>query len=190
MIATTSIKDQLAIIFDICAKHGVNSADLRRAFPNRPTTDLEVMKVAQWVSQHIAAMQATTDSLSGTQQATSINPPRPSLPQGPSVVVKDGYFAIPAGAIGFEKPHFFRLNHGSPKGRWATTQFMTEQASDEHYPVKGKRKAEILRYLHGNEQACRELYGTLISRCSRCNRTLTDHNNPYFPAYGPECGGK
>jgi hypothetical protein len=170
------------IIGQTCKKFDISLEALRAEFPNRPTSDAEFLAVAQW-------MQAVWESRQNDQGTKSINPPRPSS-QAKGVSVKDGYFAIPEGQLGFSKPHFFRLKHGNPKGKWANTQFLTEQASDENYPVRGARKAQILAWLAEHEDEARALYGTLISRCSRCNRTLTDHNNPYFPKYGPECGGK
>lgn len=175
MNTTDYIELGVKIIGDMCKRYNIDLADLRKQFPNRPTTKAELNAIAVWVSKRA---KATAEQPTPTPTPT---------PQG---TVGDGYFAIPAGELGFGKPHFFRLKHGNPKGKWAKTQFMTEQASDENYPVRGARKAQVLAWLAANEQAARELYGILISRCSRCNRTLTDHDNPYFPAYGPECGSK
>lgn len=167
------IEVAVKVIGSLMKNNDLSLAALRAEFPHRPTTEAECSAIAQWIGQQIKTKDAK---------------PAPSPASTPQVV--DGYFAIPAGELGFSKPHFFRLKHGSPKGKWAKTQFLTEQASDENYPVRGARKAQVMHWLASNEQAARELYGTLISRCSRCNRTLTDHDNPYFPAYGPECGGK
>lgn len=184
MTTTTefSVQEQLAFLFQIAGQNNVDPADMRRAFPERPTTNKQVAELATWLSQHIGAMKNTAANLRGTEQSKSINPPVPASSQK----VRDGHFAIPAGDLGFTKPHFFRVK----AGRKAGVVFLDEQASDDRYPVRGARKAEVLAYLAKNEQKARELYGTLISRCSRCNRTLTDYDNPYFPAYGPECGSK
>lgn len=200
--AVDNLEGYIQLIGQYCKDNHIDLADLTKAFPARPTTVEQAVEVAVWASNRVA--QAVVQDrkpqwvkpLRRSGQPAFVSepvsaPPAPSLAQyGTDTQVADGYFAVPAGELGFSKPHFFRLKHGAKTGRWAKTQFMTEQASDENYPVKGKRKAEVLRWLASNEQAARELYGTLISRCSRCNRTLTDHDNPYFPAYGPECGGK
>jgi hypothetical protein len=185
-IAQMTPEAMARIIGRTAEKYDISLEAMRQAFPTRPTTEAEYMAIAKWMQAQYEGKLAMVNEVRGTEQSTSINPPRPSSPQ----VVADGYFAIPAGELGFSKPHFFRLHHGAKNGKWANTQFLKEQASDETYPVRGARKTEVLAYLAKHSDEARALYGTLISRCSRCNRTLTDHDNPYFPMYGPECGGK
>jgi Asp-tRNA(Asn)/Glu-tRNA(Gln) amidotransferase A subunit family amidase len=158
------------LIKDMMQERGITQQQMTERFPNRPSTREEFQAVLEWLKEQGKKAEASA-------------PPS-------SAQVNDGYYAIPVGELGFSKPHFFRVKHGAKSGKWANTQFLTEQASDENYPVRGARKVQVMAWLAANEQAARELYGTLISRCSRCNRTLTDHDNPYFPAYGPECGGK
>lgn len=184
-----NVRVALNVIGGLMKENGITHAELHAVFPQRPATEQEFSEVAKWIGQVIQERKVGRVVPQDTKPEWT-KTTAPSHLSSPQATVADGYFAIPEGALGFSKPHFFRLKHGSPKGKWAKTQFLTEQASDENYPVRGARKAEVMSWLAQHSDEARALYGTLISRCSRCNRTLTDHDNPYFPMYGPECGGK
>jgi hypothetical protein len=170
--------EQLKTIGALMQKHNVTHAELLAQFPNRPTTVREGLAIAQWIEA-----QPATPTPTPTPQAVLAKAQANWGHKDKNGKNKPQYFAVQMDG----KPHFFQVKPGYKSGIW----FVEEQASDALYPVRqGERRARILGLIFANEEAARKMYGELISRCSRCNRTLTDHDNPYFPMYGPECGGK
>ena len=191
-MTTFDITTALKIIGGIMKDEDITHEELLARFPQRPSTEAECTEVGIWMGQLIKARRAEAAA-----KTISFNPPTPSVPQVTLAEAqrnwvrkdKNGknmpqYFAVEMDG----KPHFFRVKPGYKSGVW----FVEEQASDELYPVRqGERRGRILGLIFKNEQVAREMYARLIGRCSRCNRTLTDHDNPYFAAgLGPECGTK
>jgi hypothetical protein len=159
-------ENQAALIKTLVAERGITTEQFLQVFPQRPATFADGRKVIQWL-------------LSQPKKTT----PTPSSSQS----VADGFYAIPAGELGYDKPHFFRVKNGRKPG----VVFLDEQASDDLHRVPYANRKDILTYLAANAKEARARYGQLIGRCARCRRTLTDHSNPYFTqGLGPECGGK
>ncbi len=175
------------LIGNTCKKFDISLKDLRKAFPQRPTTEADFMRIAEW-------MNTVWEARTGKSDAA------PSQPASPQALLaeaqanwarkdKNGkampmYFAVQMDG----KPHFFKVKPGYKVGVW----FVEEQASDELYPVNSReRRGRILGLIFQDSAKAQAMYGELIGKCARCQRTLTDHTNPYFSmGLGPECGGK
>jgi hypothetical protein len=159
-------QNQAELIKHLMAERGITAEALLQVFPQRPTTFKEGRLVIAWLMRQ----------------------PKTATPSSsPQVHVVDGFYAIPAGELGYDKPHFFRVKNGRKPG----VVFLDEQASDDLHRVPFANRKAILEYIAKNAKEARALYGQLIGRCARCRRTLTDHSNPYFEmGLGPECGGK
>jgi hypothetical protein len=72
------------------------------------------------------------------------------------------------------------------RGKWAGYTFVSVQASDEFYPVKGAARAEVLKLIAADPEAASVLYGRSIGKCGRCGRTLTDSSS-ISAGIGPIC---
>jgi hypothetical protein len=170
-------------IGNIMKEYGVTKEELLAKFPERPTTQEEVHAIATWIGRDKVRKAGTAVLPAPSPQAMLAEAQRNWARKDKNGKNMPQFFAVEMDG----KPHFFRVKPGYKPGIW----FVEEQASDEFYPVRqGERRGRILGLIFKDEKAARAMYGKLISRCSRCNRTLTDHDNPYFPMYGPECGGK
>ena len=179
------LEASIKTIAALMREHRIPTSDMLAVFPNRPTTMAEAQAVAKWCGQVIQERKA------GRVTPAHLSSPQAVLAEAQANWArkdKNGknmpqYFAVEMDG----KPHFFKVKPGYKAGVW----FVEEQVSDDLYPVRqGERRGRILGLIFKDADKARALYGKLISRCSRCNRTLTDHDNPYFPMYGPECGGK
>lgn len=97
--------------------------------------------------------------------------------------VKAGHYAID-----FEgQLRFFQVQ--TPEdGKWAGWTFVSEQASDDFWPVKGARKAEVLKAIAGDDEALAR-YGKELGICGVCSRTLTDPESRER-GIGPTCASK
>lgn len=74
------------------------------------------------------------------------------------------------------------------QGRWSSFTFVSEQASDNLYPVKGIRKGEVLRAIAADENALAR-YGQELGICGLCSRVLTDPESRSI-GVGPVCRTK
>ena len=79
---------------------------------------------------------------------------------------------------------FFKVDAPS-EGKWAGYVFVKQQASDDLFPVKGARKADILARIAADPDALAR-YGQELGVCGRCGRTLTDEVSRAM-GIGPEC---
>jgi hypothetical protein len=76
------------------------------------------------------------------------------------------------------------------QGRWAGYTFLSVQASDEKYPIKGfAAKKTIMEKIAEDPQAAMNRYGEEIGRCGVCNRTLTNQDSR-ARGIGPICAAK
>lgn len=165
-------QNQADLIKKLMAERGITPATLFAQFPQRPTTFAEGSEVIGWLMK-----QAKVEKAEGGKTYTA-----PKLTTGKRGY---GYYAIPAGVLGYEKPHFFRVHDAKGTG----FQYLDEKASDDLYPVRGARRAEIMKWLAANEKQAGALYGQLIGNCRFCHKDLTDENNPYKSlGAGPDCG--
>jgi hypothetical protein len=173
-------QEQADQIKGLMAERHITPAMLFREFPARPKDYTDGVKVINWLFNVPLPKASPTPS----PQVANLNEVQANWGhKNKSGKNMPQYFAVEMDG----KPHFFRVKPGYKAGIW----FVEEQASDDYYPVRqGARRGAILGLIFKDVDKARALYGQLISRCSRCNRTLTDHDNPYFPMYGPECGGK
>lgn len=169
-------ENQANLIKKMAEERGISTADLLAVFPQRPTTFEEGGKVINWLKAQVKATSPVAPAQGGKTHTV------PKLPTGKRGY---GYYAIPAGELGYTKPHFFRVKNAKGTG----FQYLDEKASDELYPVRGARRAEIMNYLAANNEAAGALYGKLIGNCRFCHKDLTDENNPYkSQGAGPDCG--
>lgn len=171
-------ENQAKLIKTMAAERGISTEQILAVFPKRPTTFAEGGQVINWLkAQPKAASPAPAPQGGNTHTVAKI-------PVGKRGY---GYYAIPAGELGFAKPHFFRVKTARGTG----FQYLDEKASDELYPVRGARRAEIMAYLAANDKAAGALYGQLIGNCRFCHKDLTDETNPYKQlGAGPDCGPK
>jgi hypothetical protein len=164
-------------IGNICKAEGVSLEELRRHFPNRPTTEQECTKIATWLGEHVSRKHS----------GFSINPPRPSLPQVielPANLDKNGKPRATRYALRDKDGEvlFYRVKAGRKPGFY----FVDVQASDETYPIRNPgRKDAILRAIAANPEAALALYGQEIGACGRCGRTLTSEYRKL--GIGPVC---
>lgn len=176
----------------VCKDSGVNLEDLRKAFPNRPTSGQDIAKITKWVSEYIKAAKATTASL--TEQATSPATPAPAQAKPRFVTAEmlpEGNYALPFDG----KTHFYRVSHKAGKGKWAGTTFVNvqERASDELYPIENRKREGAIKWaiLDYGFEASRMLFAEKLGQCWHCTRSLTDEENPYKShGLGPVCGPK
>jgi hypothetical protein len=96
-----------------------------------------------------------------------------------------GYFALPGGDGTL---HFFQVSRPQD-GKYKGFTFLSEQASDEFFPVKGARKASILADIAQDPQAAGKAYADEIGNCYKCNRTLTDEVSRSL-GVGPTCAAR
>lgn len=160
---------QADLIKTMMAERGITNEMLVKVFPSRPTSAGDAHKVIEWLKGQAKTGKTYT---------------APKLPVGKRGY---GYYAIPAGELGYVKPHFFRVKTAKGTG----FQYLDEKASDSLYPVRGARRAEIMKWLAENHKMSGALYGQLIGNCRFCHKDLTDENNPYKAlGAGPDCGPK
>jgi hypothetical protein len=97
--------------------------------------------------------------------------------------IKAGHYAIPD-ASGVLK--FYEVATPS-KGKWVGWIFLSVQASDDRYPIKGQAERErVFRLIEQNPIEALRRYGQEIGRCGHCGRTLTDETSRKF-GIGPVC---
>jgi hypothetical protein len=85
-----------------------------------------------------------------------------------------------------EVVHFFEASMPT-RGRWAGALFLSEQAGDAFFRVRGwEREASVLTTLLKNPLAAVELYGQKLGTCGVCHRTLTDEESR-ARGIGPVC---
>lgn len=86
------------------------------------------------------------------------------------------------------KLHFFQVDKPE-KGKWEGWTFLKEQASDEKYPVKGRRMLAVFQAISEDWHEAMLAYGREIGKCGHCNRTLTDEDSR-ARGIGPVCARK
>ena len=97
--------------------------------------------------------------------------------------VKAGHYAIE-----FEGQLRFFQVETPDEGKWAGWTFVSEQASDDLWAVKGARKTEVLNAIADDEDALAR-YGQELGICGACHRTLTDPESREI-GLGPICRNK
>lgn len=162
------------LIKDMMQERGITPQQMLERFPNRPSTREEFQDIFAWLKEQGKKAEASTPAPAAQAM----------LPTGKRGY---GYYAIPAGELGYAKPHFFRVKNA----RNGATQYLDEKAGPDLYPVRGARKAEVMKWLAAHEQEAGALYGQLIGNCRFCHKDLTDEDNPYKKlGAGPDCGPK
>lgn len=86
------------------------------------------------------------------------------------------------------KLHFFHVD-APDEGRWKGYVFVKEQASDNLYPVKGRRGARVIEWIAEDPETAMLTYGRELGKCGHCGRTLTDEESR-ARGIGPICAGK
>lgn len=113
----------------------------------------------------------------------------PVTPRGPS------WATIPVGERGFGfyalegtegAVAFYRVER-SPEGKWAGRTFVKQYASDALYPVSDY--APVLNRIAADPQEAGMRYARESTRCTRCNRRLTDLDSR-ARGMGPYCWSK
>jgi hypothetical protein len=81
---------------------------------------------------------------------------------------------------------FYRVDRPT-EGRWAGWTFVSVQASDDLYPVKGyQAKLGILEDIAKDPLGASSLYGRELGRCGVCGKTLTNATSRRL-GIGPKC---
>ena len=147
--------------------------------------------------QHIARVKEQVKTVTKQRASQIIDtlkalPDEVSEPQSPPVYTNDveaGRYAVAMPHPDYDEPQtkFFRVDRPT-EGRWAGYTFVNEQASDEHWPVKGDRKREVLAKIAAEPDEAMARYGQLLGHCGRCGRTLTDPLSREL-GIGPVCRG-
>ncbi len=167
-----------------CEAQNITMADLRRAFPNRPTTREEIQAIVEWQAEYIRAAKATETSLQGTD-----TPPAPSQDWSGIATRRNSVGQALASYYAVELEgtlRFFRVKRGYKKGVF----FVDVQASDELHSVRSyASKQVILNAIAQDPKAAMERYGSEIGSCGYCHRTLTNELSRER-GIGPECWGK
>ena len=101
----------------------------------------------------------------------------------PEADVPAGRYAIVDEADG--RIRFFVVDRPT-EGRWAGRVFVSEQASDEKFPVRGARRGEVLAAIAVDPREAMIRYGHELGRCGNCGRTLTDETSRAM-GIGPDC---
>lgn len=113
---------------------------------------------------------------------------RPELPEVPA-----GRYAVEV-AGGEETDgepvlRFFKVDRPEAPSRWAGYTFVKQLASDEEWPVRGRRAKVVLEEIAKNPEAASARYGHEIGACGVCGRTLTDAESR-ARGIGPVCAGR
>ncbi len=173
-----------------CQEQNIDLADLRRAFPDRPSSKSDIDAIVEWQAKYIKAVKATETSFRSTGQVKSINPPRPSSQakadwsdiatrKDKSEKPMPSYYAVQMDGV----LKFYRVKRGRKPGYF----FVDVQASDELYPVRSYASVvNILNEISKDPKAAMERYGQEIGSCGHCHRTLTDETSRAF-GIGPKC---
>lgn len=170
---------QLNYLGSLCEARGFTSQRIGEMF-RKPINNAEFSTILQWVKGQ-PLVQAPSPAAPAQSGKTHTVPKLPTGKRG------YGYYAIPAGELGYSKPHFFRVKNAKGTG----FQYLDEKASDELYPVRGARRAEVMKWLAAHEKEAGALYANLIGNCRFCHKDLTDEDNPYkAQGAGPDCGPK
>lgn len=104
----------------------------------------------------------------------------------PAVNVAAGRYAIVDETDG--RIRFFVVDRPT-EGRWIGRTFVSEQASDEKYPVRGDRRYEVLGAIAADPAAAMRRYAAELGRCGFCGRTLTDEVSR-AAGIGPDCADR
>lgn len=113
---------------------------------------------------------------------------RPRVPVAPANPLPDvpaGHYALPGGEPGVIL--FYKVDRPT-EGRWAGHTFVSRQASDEYFPVRGESaKSLVLEAIvaYGPKEST-VLYGHELGVCGVCGRTLTDETSR-ANGIGPVC---
>lgn len=106
-------------------------------------------------------------------------------------VVPNGHYALRTANLGGE--HVNSVNFYEVRmpftGKWAGFLFVDHVVSEEHYPVKGRAKFDILRELERDLEGALALYGQEEQRCGICHRNLTNDLSREI-GIGPICRSK
>lgn len=116
-----------------------------------------------------------------------VSPPKPPRVDWGLIPVGErglGFYALPSLTGG--QARFFRVERAKD-GRWAGKTFVKGLASERLVPVADW--ADVLNRIAADPEAAGRLYATLATRCTRCNRLLTDGVSRER-GMGPDCARK
>lgn len=166
---------QVALIRSLVAERGVESLPEAQG------------RAAEYVVEHGEDQQAVDRSMASGIIDELFKAPR----RADRRTTPQQWPQVPAGRYALaceDRVRFFQVDRPE-RGRWAGFVFLSEQASDEFYPVKGQRGQDALAAIADNPQEAMERYGRELGVCGACGRTLTDEESR-ARGIGPVCSRK
>ena len=152
---------------------------IAQLWQERDTTNVQLPQLAEMTKER--ASQLIDQLLDAPRKATS----DPQAPAQPTPEVPAGRYAVPNAA---GELRFYVVSRPT-EGRWAGRTFVSVQASDAEYPVKGRAANVILGEIAADPKAASVRYGQELGCCGVCGRTLTDEASR-AAGIGPICAGR
>lgn len=161
----------------------------------RPASEKQIDLINKlWGEKDVSDMSDTakTDAQKDIRLASALIDVLFKLPR--KVVVRKDFAVvpsrIPAGRYAVVDPSDdvlkFYVVDAPTEGNWKGYIFVSVQASDDLYPVRGARKGQILDLIARDPKAASARYGRELGCCGVCNRTLTDEESR-ARGIGPVC---
>lgn len=136
------------------------------------------------VEQAVETMRANIEAEEATQARQAAQARYAAWRSIPVYSRARGYYALEMGG----EVHFFRVERPT-EGKHRGKTFAKEQAGDTFHQMTWHRQGEVLDAIAADPEAAAQRYGSLINKCSRCNRTLTDKDSRER-GMGPDCAQK
>jgi hypothetical protein len=167
---------------------GSDNDDLMRsARPSRPAARRDITpateKQVEWINKKFGEVEHSfseadkaaalaNKALASKMLDVLFAAPRKVAPVAPTTapIVPDGRYALRT-----DDHVAFYLVESPTQGKWAGYTFVSQQASDDLYPMRNRAQKEgILARIAEDVKGALALYGHELGRCGVCNRTLTD----------------
>lgn len=177
--ATTSTVEEMR------AEYAAVRADAMTYRPQASTRDFDTAARSRLTGTDGAAWILAAESIAASWARF------PMYPGDAPTAADAGGPEVPAGryALALDQIRFFKVDAPATSGKWAGRQYITEQAGDALYPVRGARRAVILAGIAADPRAASIRYGIALGRCGCCGRTLTDPDSR-AAGIGPICAAK